>query len=189
MTVKYKWHIFLAVTGVCFFLDWITKHLAMSALHSGPPVRIVGHYLQLMLVYNKAALFGLDPRHILPFFPLNTFFFIFSIIAITVIIVYFKSIVETNPLIQWGLTIILPGALGNLFDRALHPQLGVVDFIRVGISDRVYWPIFNIADAYVTIGVALILLNLLREERQRKIISRANGKAETSSENTSNDKC
>jgi len=44
----------------------------------------------------------------------------------------------------------------------------VVDFIRLGISERIYWPIFNMADVYITFGVAFILLSFLREELRRK---------------------
>jgi signal peptidase II len=69
---------------------------------------------------------------------------------------------------KWGLTLILPGALGNLLDRILHPGLGVVDFIRIGVSDTLYWPIFNMADVYVTVGVGLIFINFLQEEFSRK---------------------
>jgi signal peptidase II len=185
--IKYKWRIFTLVTAVCFFLDWMTKHIAMSTLQGRPPIRIIGHYLQCMLVYNKAALFGLDPRHILPFFPLNMFFFIFSCIAITAIVIYYKSLREGDSLMLWGLLIIVPGALGNLFDRVIHSSLGVVDFIRIGISDTVYWPIFNFADAYVTIGVTLVALNFLQEEQRRKVKSGATSPIETPLEKPSHD--
>jgi len=57
---------------------------------------------------------------------------------------------------KWGLTLILPGALGNLLDRILHRPW------RRGLhQDRgfryLYWPIFNMADVYVTVGVGLFL--------------------------------
>jgi signal peptidase II len=168
MLVKYKWQFLSIATAFLVFLDWMTKYVAVTSLYGHPPLRIVGRFLQLMVIYNKAALFGIDPRHFLPFFPLTTFFFIFSIIAIAVIVVYYKSLRGADTLMHWGLSMILPGALGNLLDRVLHPHLGVVDFIRVGISDTVYWPIFNLADAYVTIGVALIFISFIREDRSRK---------------------
>jgi signal peptidase II len=87
----------------------------------------------------------------------------------------------------WGLLIIVPGALGNLFDRVIHSSLGVVDFIRIGISDTVYWPIFNFADAYVTIGVTLVALNFLQEEQRRKVKSGATSPIETPLEKPSHD--
>ncbi|HAJ79129.1 MAG TPA: signal peptidase II [Fibrobacteres bacterium] len=175
MFFKHRWKIFFIVTIVCFFLDWLTKYLVSTNLYGHIPVRIVGEYVQFMLVYNKAALFGIDPRHWLPGFPLNAFFFVFSIIAIIVIVFYFKTLRNTDMTAQLGLMLILPGALGNLFDRVLHPQSGVVDFIRVGISETVYWPIFNLADAYVTVGVLLIFVNFLIEEQRQKKKKSANG--------------
>ena len=55
---------------------------------------------------------------------------------------------------------ILGGALGNLIDRV---RLGrVVDFIQIGIPPDLYWPVFNVADAAVTAGVAWLALGLLR---------------------------
>jgi signal peptidase II len=74
---------------------------------------------------------------------------------------------------RWGLTLILPGALGNLFDRIVHSQLGVVDFIKIGLSETTFWPIFNMADVYVTIGVGLICCNFILEEIKLKKISAA----------------
>ena len=138
--------------------------MAASSLQGRRPFHLAGRFLQLLLVYNKGALFGFDPRRFLPSFPLNAFFFIFSIIAIAVIIAYYQSLKDSDTLMKWGLALILPGALGNLLDRIIHPMLGVVDFIRIGVSDMLYWPIFNMADVYVTVGVALIFINFLREE-------------------------
>ncbi len=163
-----KWMLFISATVLLFFLDLFSKHIVMNALFGHPPVKIIGKYVQLLLVFNKGALFGFDPRHFIPWFPLNAVFFVFSVIAVVVIVLYFKMLPRTENVMRWGLTLILPGALGNLWDRIIHPGLGVVDFIRIGISETVYWPIFNLADAYVTIGVILIFFHFLRDERRRK---------------------
>ena len=168
MKVKRKWFYFTVITLVCFAFDMLTKYLAVASLHGRPPFRIVGRFIQFLLVYNKGALFGFDPRRYLPSFPLNAFFFIFSILAIVVIVAYYKTLRDSDTAMKWGLTLILPGALGNLLDRILHPGLGVVDFIRIGVSDTLYWPIFNMADVYVTVGVGLIFINFLQEEFSRK---------------------
>jgi signal peptidase II len=164
---KPQWSLFISITVICFFLDLLSKLWTMNFLHFRPPIRVVGQYLQLMLVYNKGALFGFNPRHYLPWFPLNAFFFVFSILAILVIVVYFSKLRRSEAFMRWGLMLILPGALGNLFDRIIHPGKGVVDFIRVGVSETVYWPIFNLADVYVTIGVALVFINFYLEERRK----------------------
>jgi signal peptidase II len=163
-----KWPLFGSITIILLFLDIISKRMVETTLAGHLPIKVIGRYVQLMLVYNKGALFGLDPRHFLPWFPLNAFFFVFSIICVAVIIVYYKNLSRTQFAMRWGLMLILPGALGNLCDRILHARLGVVDFIRVGISERVYWPVFNFADAYVTIGVLILFYSFIREERQKQ---------------------
>jgi signal peptidase II len=164
-----KWYLFLAVTVVGVALDLFTKHLAASNLRVGVPVNVLGPYAQFLLVFNKAAIWGLDPRRILPWFPLNGFFFVFTTLAVVVVVAYFSSLKKTDVMMQWGISLIMPGALGNLWDRIMHAQLGVVDFVRLGISDTVYWAIFNMADVYVTFGVIIMLLNFILESRKRKL--------------------
>jgi signal peptidase II len=164
---RLQWSLFISVTALLLCIDLLSKNWAEDFLHHRLPLRILGQYVQLLLVYNKGALFGFDPRHFLPWLPLNTFFFSFSALAVVVIVGYFSTLCRSDVLMRWGLTLILPGALGNLSDRILHPQQGVVDFIRIGISETVYWPIFNCADTYVTIGIVLIFISFYREERQR----------------------
>ncbi|MDD5676255.1 MAG: signal peptidase II [Chitinivibrionales bacterium] len=167
----HRWLFFGFITAIGFFLDWLTKFWASTKLAWGEPVKVAGKYVQFFLIYNQAALWGIDPRRVIPGFPLNQFFFVFSIVAVVILVVYYKSVKPTDRLLSWGLALIMPGALGNLFDRVLHPQRGVVDFIKVGLSDTLYWPIFNFADIYVTVGVGLILLGLLLEEIKKKSLS------------------
>jgi len=168
MRMQKKWLLFSLTTILCFFIDWYTKYLAATKLAGQLPYHVIKPYFDFVLVYNRGALFSLDPRHIIPGFPLNAFFFVFSIIAMVVIILYFKSLKDSDTLLKWGLTFIMPGALGNLFDRVIHPNLGVVDFIKIGISQTTYWPIFNMADVYVTVGVGLVCCNLVLEEIRHK---------------------
>jgi signal peptidase II len=167
-TIARKWYLFIAVTVLGLSLDVFTKYLAVLYLKVGVPVNVIGHYGQFLLVFNKAAIWGIDPRAIIPWFPLNGFFYVFNIIAMTVIILYFRSLKPTDKIMQWGIALIMPGALGNLYDRLVHPSLGVVDFIRLGISEKLYWAIFNCADMYVTFGVAIMLWYFIFEDKKQK---------------------
>lgn len=166
--MKHKWSLLLVITLSGFFLDWLTKHLAETHLTFGSPVSVIGDYLQFLLVYNKGALFGLNPRSIIPSFPVNQFFFVFTILAVIMLILYYRSLPKTEKALHWGVMLILPGAFGNLLDRVIHPQKGVVDFIRVGISNELYWPIFNFADIYVTVGIFFLLYAFITEENRKK---------------------
>jgi signal peptidase II len=80
-------------------------------------------------------------------------------------VAYYKFLKTSDRLLHWALAFILPGALGNLFDRLIHPGMGVVDFIKVDLGFRPFnpWPIFNVADAWVTIGVVLMIASFLFE--------------------------
>jgi len=162
-----KWLMFGLVTAIGAFLDILTKYFAVKALVPGVAVSIIGEYAQFMLLFNRNAIFGLDPRGLFPGLQLNLVYYIFSTAAIILLLTYFVT-VRGGWLTCWGIALIMPGALGNLYDRLLYPQRGVVDFIKLGISDRIYWPVFNLADAYITVGVGLILFELAREEFRRK---------------------
>ena len=76
----------------------------------------------------------------------NSLWIAVTLVVIGIIAYYYKNEKE----IRFGLMLILSGAIGNLIDRILYG--GVVDFIKLG-----FWPTFNLADAYNTIGVILII--------------------------------
>jgi signal peptidase II len=166
--VKNKWTLIFLVSVIGFALDLLTKNFAAAHLPAGHQVNVLGQYLSFVLVFNKAAIFGLDPRHLMVWFPLNGFFSIFSVIAMILLIVYYASIKNTYWLLFWGLSLIMPGAMGNFFDRTVYASRGVVDFIRLGISADISWFIFNFADMYITFGVALILLSMIFESKRLK---------------------
>lgn len=162
-----KWVMFVSVAIVGTALDIGTKYAAANALIPGVPVSILGEYVQLMLLFNRNAIFGIDPRIWFPSLPLNLIYYIFSTVAIILLVLYFRAVRSGWPTC-WGIALIMPGALGNLYDRIVHSGRGVADFIKLGISMEIYWPIFNLADSYITIGVLLILFELMREEFQRR---------------------
>lgn len=166
--MKRKWLLLLIVTSVGFFLDWYTKHLAQAHLTFATPVKVAGDYLQFLLVYNKGALFGFNPRTFFASFPVNHFFIIFTIFAVIMLIFYYRSLSEKEIGLHWGVMLIFPGAFGNLLDRIIHSHLGVVDFIRIGISDTLYWPIFNFADIYVSAGIVIMMYSFLTEDKRKK---------------------
>jgi signal peptidase II len=169
--LKNKWTLMVLVTAIGFTLDLVTKNLAATHLAAGRQVNIVGELLSFLLVFNKAAIFGLDPRHLVAWFPLNGFFSIFSVVAMILLVIYYASLKKPDWVLFWGLSLIMPGALGNFFDRTIYSSRGVVDFIRLGISPEIYWPIFNCADMYITFGVGLILLSMLLEGKKKTIDS------------------
>jgi signal peptidase II len=158
------------VTAVGLLADLWTKHSAARALADGHIVHCLGDVVQLVLVFNKVAVFGIDPARIMHGFSVGRVFPFFNLIAAAVLIIYYRFLKRTDLLLHWSLAFILPGALGNLSDRLLHPGRGVVDFIMVNLGFPPFnpWPIFNVADAWVTIGIALMIASFLFEGNRRK---------------------
>lgn len=125
----------------------------MAALEGGRRIPIVGDTLDLRLVLNSGGAFGLFPGSTLVISLLST--------AITIGVIVWAI---RDPSVPTALGLVIGGGLGNLVDRALRePGFGrgrVVDFIYLS-----FWPTFNVADAAISVGVVLILLTALREER------------------------
>jgi signal peptidase II len=166
--VKHKWILLAAVTAVGFLADIGTKYLAVTRLREREPVNVVGEYLQWLLVYNKGAVFGTTPPGFFSWMPQSVFLSIFMLFAISFLIFYYRSLKKNEVMMHIGLMLVLPGAFGNLYDRLIHGNRGVVDFIRMGFPPDSYWFIYNVADIFVTIGVAVMLLNFLMEALGKK---------------------
>lgn len=165
-----KWVIFIAITVFGFAIDAISKSVIVHELSQTRVVSILGSWLQFHLTYNTGAIFGLDPKAWIPSFPVNIFFYIFTSIAIAFLIIYYKMVEKNSTKTLIGISLIMPGAIGNLFDRIIRPQLGVVDFIKVDLRFWPFnpWPIFNCADIFITCGILLILLDMVLMELRLK---------------------
>jgi signal peptidase II len=117
---------------------------------------VVGDWIQLTYIHNPGAAFGL--------FPGNRYVLIGVSVVAAVVVLVVGLAARTRLRTAVPLGLILGGAVGNLVDRI---RLGeVVDFIRVGIPPDNYWPVFNVADSAVTVGVLWLALGLLRDGRQ-----------------------
>jgi len=135
-------------------LDLATKALAEARLEPSSPVRVVGEVVRLTLVHNSGTAFGLFPGNRLPFIA-------FSVVAVGVILLMFRRLAERSAVHVASMGLLLGGAVGNLHDRIRFGE--VTDFIQVGVAGH-YWPVFNVADSAITVGVALLVLSLMRGE-------------------------
>lgn len=149
-------------------LDLVTKQVAERVLLQIPPVRVMGDWLQLRLVYNQGAAFGLH---------LGSWSrWIFIAIAIGAVVMLSRlsrSSAAGDRFRHLSCGLVAGGAAGNLVDRIRSSQ-GVVDFIDAGIGLH-RWPTFNIADMGVTIGAILLAVSLWVEDAR----ARARAKAAT----------
>lgn len=148
-----KW---LCISAVVVVLDLLTKHWIQANIAYGEHVRVTS-FFDLVLFHNEGAAFsflagaGGWQR------------FLFSAIAVaaSAVIVYLLRKHPERKLFCLGLSLVLGGALGNLYDRV---TLGyVVDFIFLHYQQEYYWPAFNIADSAISGGVILLLIDSFRK--------------------------
>ena len=141
-------------------LDQITKFWA-SSHQLGWSISIIGDFLRFTLIYNENAAFSMKPQTILPWLSPTIFFGTLTVIACLGAVYFFRGLHREDYMSRLGIVLIISGALGNFCDRL---RIGkVVDFIDVDFPDMFYerWPTFNLADSWVTIGIALLFISSL----------------------------
>jgi len=146
--------------------DLITKRIVERVLLQFPPVTVVGEWVQLRLVYNRGAAFGLD---------LGSYSrWIFLGIALVAIVALYRLSSRSaarDTLRHLSCGLVAGGAAGNLIDRLRSAQ-GVVDFIDVGIGLH-RWPTFNVADMAVSCGAIALAVSLWLEDARRNRVAAA----------------
>lgn len=145
----------LALFAVATFvvgLDQWTKYWASAHLAYKPPVPLIGEFLQLTYTRNSGVAFGLGAGTGFPYY-------LFSIAAALMILLMFLRGQVHGTGRKLALALILGGALGNLIDRLKTGE--VVDFIQI-LWGR--FPVFNVADTAVSVGVALFAWSWTRRE-------------------------
>jgi len=149
------------VTAVTLVLDQATKLTIDSQFLLHESVQVLENFFHITYVRNKGAAFG-----ILSDSPLRIPFFItVALVAALGILWYLSRTRADQRLLHFALALVFSGAIGNLIDRI---RLGeVIDFLDVHWY-RHHWPAFNVADSAITIGVALMLLDMWLEERKSK---------------------
>lgn len=158
-----------------------------NGMYEGERIRILGDFFRITFIENPGMAFGIDPGSNFKFW-----ISIFSILASIGIIVYMYLMKKEKFTLRFSLALILGGAIGNLIDRLFYGIFygygplfygSVVDFLDVDFFhftlfgktfDR--WPIFNVADAAVSIGVIILLIFHTKTSEKKQ--------AELSEENT-----
>lgn len=156
-----RWVLFSIITAVGLLADQATKLYVDSvmALHQSIPV--IDGLFSFTYLRNRGAAFSFlsEASWRLPFFILV------SLIAAVVILVALKKMRDDQKMAQSALAMIFSGAIGNLIDRV---RLGeVIDFLDVYWRNH-HWPAFNIADSLICVGVALVALDMLLEEKRQQ---------------------
>ena len=149
----YKDWILLLTVAAVFAADQITKFAIKAAFRLGESWPAEG-LIRITHGSNTGAAFSLLQN--------QTLFLIFaSIIAIGFLVYFYRAYALPRPILRLAIGLQLGGAFGNLFDRVAFGA--VTDFIDVG-----WWPIFNIADSSICVGMATLIIVLLFFDRNRQ---------------------
>ena len=158
---------FYLISLVIVLLDQLAKLLVDRSMRLGQNIPIVPGFFDLTFVLNPGAAFSLFAT--LPEWIRNPFFILISVGAAVLIVAYRSRYLRENRLASVSLALILGGAIGNLIDRLWYGV--VVDFLDAHIY-QYHWPIFNVADSSISVGVTLLLLEMLLEWRRENRGSR-----------------
>ncbi len=131
-------------------LDQWSKWLVMEKMALDESIPIIEGIFHLTYVRNPGAAFGMLAYR-------TTFFIVVTLVIIAGIAFYFTRISDDKLLLKTGLALQVSGAVGNLIDRVRFGH--VVDFFDFRV-----WPVFNVADIGICIGVGILILEMFRTE-------------------------
>jgi len=143
---------YFRLTLILFLIDRLTKELISRTFEYAQSIPVLKDVLHLTYITNTGIAFGMGQGK-------NIVFIILSLVIIGILVFFFlktKNMVELA-----SLSLILAGALGNMFDRVFYGE--VIDFIDLRI-----WPVFNLADSFVTIGGVVLFYQEFIKKRSRK---------------------
>lgn len=152
---------YLALFAGVVLADQLTKLLVerLMQLHESRP--LIDGVLSLTYVRNRGAAFGILSDADLPGQPV--LLALVGLLALAAILTYATRLPPDSRLPRLALALVVGGAVGNLIDRA---RLGfVIDFVDVHWRHH-HWPAFNVADSAISVGVALLVLDMLRGPRR-----------------------
>ena len=147
---------YLSLAAVVVLLDQLTKLAILHGFAYAERRAVLPGWFDLTLVYNRGAAFSFLAGAA----GWQRWFFTAVALGASLLIVWMLARHGSQRLFSVGLALILGGAIGNLVDRILRGH--VVDFLLAHWRERWFFPAFNVADAAITVGAALLILDELR---------------------------
>lgn len=147
----------LPISLILIVLDQWTKSLVRANLELSEfwmPLEWLAPYVRIVNWQNTGAAFGI-------FQGMNTVFMVLAFVIIGLILIYFPLIPDDDIFFRLALSLQMAGATGNLIDRIYRGY--VTDLISVG-----RFPVFNVADSSITMGVVILLIGMWVEERRKQ---------------------
>ncbi len=149
----------IIIIVVGFIIDRYMKIWAVNALMGGHEIEIVKGYFTLSYLENTGAAFGIFKGNFI-------FLYVMTSIMILSMILYIVIKKPKSMFFKIALGLVLAGAIGNMYDRLT--QQYVVDFIQWHYLDKYYFPTFNCADVFLSVGTCLLALYFIKEDNDGK---------------------
>jgi len=158
--------LFLAVAALGAGTDLLTKHLAFKYIaHGYEEVPIIEGFFSYGRTTNPGVVFGMGAQA-------KTIWKIISVAAVPVILVIFYTVRKPKWILSISLGMILGGTIGNMYDRVFTDVHEVRDFIKfiywLPWTGKKVWPLFNLADAFICVGVFLLTVEMMFFDEKKK---------------------
>lgn len=154
-TSEKSFYIFL--TFLIILSDQISKYIIRSSFKLYEQVDVIKGFFRIAYIKNNGAVWGFFSGHKSPL--ITMLITLLAILALGIVIYLFIKSKTINKTEILALSFIAGGAIGNIIDRIL---LGyVVDFIEIYIK-QYSWPIFNIADSFISVGIIILIFSILK---------------------------
>ncbi|WP_226578549.1 signal peptidase II [Halobacillus litoralis] len=151
-------YVYYIVAIAILILDQWTKWLVVTKMNIGQSIPIIENFFYLTSHRNQGAAWGILQGQM-------WFFYIITIVVIGFVIYYLHQYGKQSRFVGTALAFILAGAIGNFIDRIFRKE--VVDFANTYIFTYDF-PIFNVADSALVIGVIFIMIATFVDERKKK---------------------
>ncbi|MDY1592249.1 signal peptidase II [Staphylococcus haemolyticus] len=158
MKKKYYITISLIVAIAILIIDQVTKRIIATTMNISDSYEVIPNFLNITSHRNNGAAWGILSGKM-------GFFYIITIVILIVLVLFYIKEAKYNLFMQVAISLLFAGALGNFIDRLVNGE--VVDFVDTNIFGYDF-PIFNVADSSLTIGVLFIIIALLKDANSKE---------------------
>jgi signal peptidase II len=161
-----KWRVALGIAALVIVIDQVTKLAVATQMRLHQTIPLLDGFAALTYVRNTGAAFGLLAGRAAAL--RVPFFLVVSAAAVALLVWFLRSVPAERRLLVAACGAVAGGAIGNMIDRMLLGE--VIDFVDLAVG-AYHWPAFNVADSAITLGVAVLCLDALRQPSPTRVLS------------------
>lgn len=151
--------VYYIIALIVIGIDQLTKWIIVKSMELGESIPVIENFFHITSHRNKGAAWGMLQGQM-------WFFYIVTVVVVVILIYYIQKHTKGEPLLGTALGLMLGGAIGNFIDRLFRQE--VVDFLHFTNIFGYNFPVFNIADSALTVGVILLIIFMILDERKNK---------------------